>query len=369
MVLGAGGAYLYVNYLIGRFHRINVNVYPVVAGKPFNILEIGSDSRQGLSGKYAQLTGAGGISGQRSDVVKIMHVDPTKLTVSVVSIPRDTLVQLLAHQNLYTRYNRINVTYSDGPNLLVKTIEANFGIPINHVVQVSFAGVIKAANAVGGVYLNFPYKVRDAYSRLHQWPGCHLIKDFQALAVVRSRHYEYLYHGVWYADGTSDYGRIQRQDAFIRALANAVKIKTSNFDFFAIQALVKALPSGVAIDQSWSTNEILGDIGAFRHFNAANMHSYTLPTTSAGYVSPYGDVLVVNQPAAQRMLVKIFGDELKRPTAPPPNSHLQPNMPPVIGLPKSTSTSTTHHKKTGVTTTTDASQGYEFYNPRPCTPK
>ena len=100
---------------------------------------------------------------------------------------------------------------------MVKTITANFGIPINHVVQVDFAGFQDAVNALGGIYLDFPYPAKDAYSGLDiTTPGCQLLNGAQALAVARARHYEYYADGYWQYDGTSDFGRIQRQDVFIR---------------------------------------------------------------------------------------------------------------------------------------------------------
>ena len=119
--------------LCGTVHKV---CDPEVPGKPFNVLAIGSDSRAGLTGRLAEVTGAGSVGGQRSDVVKIFHVDPAAGTISVLSIPRDTVVTLLANQVLFGNYNRINVNYQNGPTLLVQTIEANFGIPINHVIQV-----------------------------------------------------------------------------------------------------------------------------------------------------------------------------------------------------------------------------------------
>jgi len=70
-------------------------------------------------------------------------------------------VTLLANQALYGNYNRINVNYGNGPALLVSTIKANFGITINHVVQVNFSGLINSAVAIGGVYLDFRYPVID----------------------------------------------------------------------------------------------------------------------------------------------------------------------------------------------------------------
>jgi len=80
-------------------------------------LEIGSDSRAGLTGKVAIATGASSTPGQRSDVVKIMHIDPEAGTISVLSIPRDTMVTLLANTSLYGNFNRINVNFDNGPSL------------------------------------------------------------------------------------------------------------------------------------------------------------------------------------------------------------------------------------------------------------
>jgi LCP family protein required for cell wall assembly len=376
LILGAGGIYLYGYYKFGQVHKIgtgnSLNPYPVVSGKPFNILEIGSDSRAGLSGHYLQLAGGNLVGGQRSDVIKIMHVDPTKHTVTIVSIPRDTLVTLLANQSIYTNYNKINVNYGNGPALLVRTIEANFGIPISHVVQVSFGGLINMAQAVGGVYMNFPYPSRDKFSQINiRHPGCQLLTGWRPLAVVRSRHFEWFQNGVWNSDPLSDISRIQRQDAFLRSLMNAIK---SKYSITNVNALINAVPNGVAIDDKFSFDELLGYAYDFRNFTSANLRTYTLPVYDPGHqIHPYGDVLLVDEPRAQKLLVKVFGHSLITATNPPPDANLQPVVVPNIPVSTTTTTkahhSTTKHKKkpTGTTTTTRP-PGYAFFNPVPCVP-
>ena len=68
----------------------------------------------------------------------------------------------------------------------MKTITDNFGIPINHVVQVDFSGFQDAVNALGGIYLDFPYPAKDTYSGLDiTTAGCQLLNGAQALAVAR----------------------------------------------------------------------------------------------------------------------------------------------------------------------------------------
>ena len=399
----AGGGYLYARYRFSQIPKMKVHhiSYPV-PGQPFNILSIGSDSRSGLSPKVAQETGATGVSGQRSDVVKIIHVDPVHKTITMLSIPRDTVVTLLANQSLYGKFNRINVNYANGPSLLAQTITANFGIPINHVMQVSFGGLINAAEAVGGVYLDFPTTAHDVLSGLAiTHPGCQLVNGFQALALARSRHYLYsptnrpfpkggalLYQNGnlsalaaegWYYDGTSDYGRIIRQNAFLRAMFARVKGSLDNP--LRINSFLANLPAGVSIDSTFTFNEMIGLALKFHSYNTATMQTYTLPN----YPGLLGgaDVLFVQEPQTQQLLTQIFGTTLRRPTNPPPIPSGATPQPPVIAVTTTTvarATTTAHSPKSGkkhtsttttthpVTTTTNPSQAAPSYDPVPCTP-
>jgi len=377
-----GGIYLYAQLKFDNIPKVAVpSEIPRISGQPFNVLIIGSDSRAGLTGNEAAQTGGSSVQGQRSDVVKIAHIDPGKGTIQMVSIPRDTLVTLLANQSLYTNYNRINVNYANGPNLLVKTIEANFGIPINHVVQVSFGGLINATEALGGVYLNFPYPAKDAYSGLNiKHTGCQLVDGFQALAVARSRHYEYFQNGQWVYDGTSDYGRIDRQNTFIRALIQSAKGK---YNPLTLNSFLSDLPQGITLDNEWSLDELIGLAFKFHSLNPAELATYTLPTISAGDISPYGDVLVEQQPEGQQLLVNIFGSQLEKPTNPPPNAQLQVIPPPDVTasttpiISTKTTTTTTKAKanattkattKVATTTTTVPGVTVPYFDPTNCTP-
>src|SRR5487761_408814 len=325
-----GGGYLYANWRFNAIPKIAVKdiTYPV-PGQPFNILAIGSDSRAGLTGKVAAQTGAstGSVSGQRSDVVKIIHVDPLKGTLTMLSIPRDTMTTLLANTSMYGKFNRINVNFGNGPSLLAQTITANFGIPIANTIVVSFGGLINAAQAIGGVYLDFPYPAKDPYSGLNiKHPRCQLVTGFEALAVARSRHYYWYQNGVWNYDGTSDFGRIDRQNAFLRAMLSRAK---GLYNPLTINSFLSKIPQGITLDSNFSLNELIGLALRFHGLNPASIQTYTLPTVSA-VAANVGDVLFVDQPAAQEMLVKIFGSQLIAPPNPPPNSALQAPMPPVV---------------------------------------
>jgi len=374
----AGGSYLYVQW---RFEKTNnlacgEGCLPTLSGEPFNILSIGSDSRAGLTGQMAHQTGAGSVGGQRSDVIKIIHVDPKAPSISVISIPRDTLVTLIPSlQKVFgSRFQRINVNLYDGskitagPAVLARTITANFGIPINHVVEVSFGGLANSVISLGGIWLKFPYKARDMYSGLHIYTqGCQHLSGMQALAVARSRHYEWYQSGRWYYDGTSDYGRIHRQDAFLRAMMLKAR---QVYNPLTLNSLLSNLPAGIQLDSSFSLNTLIGLAVKFHNYDPSLMKTYTLPVISPG-PNPYGSVLVVNQPAAQQLFVKVFGATLTAPATPPPNSHMQTPPPPVVPLPTTTTTmpgqtTTTvkHHKHTTTTIVNDGS----YFDPVPCVP-
>jgi LCP family protein required for cell wall assembly len=369
-----GGGYLYTNYRFDQIPKVKVaGELPQLTGKPFNILEIGSDSRAGLTGKVAIATGASSTPGQRSDVVKIMHVDPAAGTISVLSIPRDTMVTLLANQSLYGDYNRINVNFANGPSLLAQTITANFGIPIQHVIVVSFAGLINSIDAIGGIYLDFRYPAKDDYSGLNiKTTGCQLVTRFQALAVARSRHYEWYQNGVWNFDGTSDFGRIIRQDAFMRAMINRVR---GLYNPLSINSFLSKLPQGITLDDRFTLDELIALAVKFHGINPNSMLTYTLPT-NAGVNANVGDVLYVAQPAAQQMLVNLYGNTLLTPTNPPPNVALQTPLPPKETPTRTTSTTTTTLKKSAekskasptTTTTIAASQTTPTFDPVPCSP-
>jgi LCP family protein required for cell wall assembly len=369
-----GGSYLYARYRFDQIHKIKVSAEKVViSGKPFNVLVLGSDSRAGLTGPLADQAGPTSITpGQRSDVVMVWHVDPSTKKITILSIPRDTMITPTATlAQTVGQFNRINTAYDSGPNQLVQILENNFGIPINHVIQVNFAGFVGATNALGGVWMSFPYPAKDAYSGLNiPTTGCQLLNGSQALSVARSRHYYYYENGQWLYDGTSDFGRIQRQDAFLKSLVDAAK---SKYNPLTLNAFLGAIPQGVQIDSQFTLRELVGLALAFHGIDPNSIVTETMPTYDNGYVSPWGDVLFETQPDGQQMLVDIFGSQLMTPSTPPPNSALQTPLPPVV-----TTTTTTlpkpikpgkHATTTLPPTTVPPAAAAPSYDPVPCSPK
>ncbi len=373
LVLGVavvGGGYGYLWYRYNQINKVHISDEVAAAsGAPFTILVIGSDTRVGESSQAAQAFGSSSlVTGQRSDVVQLWRVTPSTKQIQIVSIPRDTVVSMLPPDVAqFGTYNRINSSYNSGANQLVKTITANLGIPINHVVQVDFSGFQDSVQALGGVYLDFPYPAKDAFSGLNiTTPGCQLLNGAQALAVARARHYEYYTDGYWHTDGTSDFGRIQRQDVFLKSLIAAAKSKVNPL---TVNAFIGSVHEGVTIDDSFGFNQLIGLALTYHSFDPTNLQGQTLPTEAANGFGDLGDVLTVQQPEAQQMLVNIFGSDLVAPTNPPPDAEGNPNPPPDITpttVPPASGGTPAGGSGTAPTTTTTVPP--PSFNPTTCSP-
>ncbi|MGH9098055.1 MAG: LCP family protein [Acidimicrobiales bacterium] len=360
VLVGAG--YGYVQY---RFHQVSkVTVKHLKAapvGKPFNVLLIGSDSRLGESSSDASHFGSSTVTtGQRSDVVKILHVDPATGQIRVLSIPRDTVIAVAGDTSQIGKYNRINATYNTGPDQLVQTIEADFGIAISHVVQIDFEGFRGAVDAIGGIWLNFPYPAKDVQTGLDiTTTGCQHVNGGYSLAVARSRDYEYYKNGYWQYDGTGDYGRIVRQNAFLKALINEAETK---YNPLTLNAFIGSVVQGVTIDSTFNVAGLISLAREFHAFASTSLVTATLPTYGAdsdvfGYL---GSVLYVQQPDADQVIAQFLGEAPEPVVTPPPD----PYGSPAATTTTSTGGSTTPTNATSTTTTTIPSD----FDPTPCTP-
>ena len=161
--------------------------------------------------------------GERSDTIMVLRVDPDADRVAVLSFPRDLYVDIAGSGSK----SRINSAYRrDDPQRLIDTIFENFGITIDHYIQVDFCAFKTLVDAVGGVAVPFEFPARDENTGLNvPTTGCFVFDGEHALAYVRSRHYEYEDppgSGEWSEDPSSDLGRVSRQQDFIRRTLSSI---------------------------------------------------------------------------------------------------------------------------------------------------
>ena len=304
MIVMTTGIYAYAQYRLAQIKTTNCRSCTAVAspGAPFDILLIGSDSRQFVDN--AQQTNSFGsaasVSGQRSDVTIVARVVPATRQVLILSIPRDLWVNIPGSVPNVSGYNRINSAFSNGPSLLAQTIQTDLGIPINNVAEVNFSGFSTMVDALGGITLNFPDLVYDNYSGLKiTTTGCQLINGTQALGLVRSRHLYYSTNGgkYYYYDGESDFSRIQRQDAFFQGVMARANSQITNP--IALNSFLGAVVSDLTVDTALKSK--LTSLAEEFHGVPANaLKTETLPTIP--FQNYAGDVLQEAQPYGSQMI-------------------------------------------------------------------
>jgi LCP family protein required for cell wall assembly len=304
--IGVGGLYVYANYRFDQIKKIHakhlVRSAAVSEQQPFNMLLVGSDSRAFVSNATQEnaFGNEANAGGQRSDVTMVARFDPAAKTVTVLSIPRDLWVDIPGNSDV-SGMNRINAAFDSGPDLLIQTIEQDLGIPINHYVSVNFPGFSGMVNALGGVTMDFPTEVKDQYTGLDvTTTGCQVVNGTTALELVRSRHLYYKNaNGSWEGDGLSDFSRIQRQDAFFRAVLE--KLNQVGLNPLTINSFIGAAVSNLTIDDTLSKGDLFNIAQDFRGLPSSHLVTETLPTL--GFTTSGGaDVLKEAQPYAQNVI-------------------------------------------------------------------
>ena len=246
-----------------------------------NFLLTGSDNGNCVdpNSPYAGAFGDRTSFGERSDTIMVIRVSPKDNQAAFLSFPRDLWVKIAGS----TRSNRINTAFErNNPNTLVDTIYQNFGIPIDHYVNVDFCAFKEIVDAVGGVSVPFLHETRDKKTGLYvPGPSCFAFTGDHALAYVRSRSgYSYFdtAKNEWVFDGTADLGRISRQQDFIRRAMQRALNKGSSSPRVANQLLNAALENVITDDQLTPTT-MLQLAQAMRNLDTSGIASYTIAFT------------------------------------------------------------------------------------------
>lgn len=245
-----------------------------------NFLLVGSDSREGIDptqSDFNVIGSAGDVGGQRSDTIMVLRHDKKTSTLSITSFPRDLWVRVGNGE----KSNRINATYNLGAAMLVRTVTANFGIPIHHYLEVNFQGFKDLVDAVGGVTLCAPYQARDTHIGLWVRKGCNRLTGIGALRYARSRHYQQRIKGKWVLEGTGDIGRSARQREFITLmLKQAAKYAAANP--FKAGDVIHAVTSTVTVDTSLDMPSFLKSMRPAANGDIANYGLEVYQDTEAG---------------------------------------------------------------------------------------
>lgn len=304
-LLAAAGVIGYARYRFEQIPRYgDITLARAATGDPQNFLLVGSDSREVLDnedGADAFFDGSEP-GGQRSDTVIIARVEPDEERVQMLSIPRDLWLPIAGTGT----ENRINTAYSEGRQVLIDTIEESLGVPINHYIEVDFAGFQRLVEAIDGVPMWFDTAMRDQQTGLVvNGAGCLTLDGDQALALARSRSLEFVEDGSWNTDPTGDLGRITRQqDLIMQAVRRAVSLDLTSASRF--NEMLDIGVDSLGIDEALTFDDLAGLALRFRDIDDDTVIHRTLPvedyTTDGGAA-----VLRIVEPDAQAVLDRFRG--------------------------------------------------------------
>jgi LCP family protein required for cell wall assembly len=287
-----------------------------------NFLVVGSDNRAGLT--KAQIrklhvgngTAANG-AGQRSDTMLIVHISKARNEVTVVSLPRDSLVTVPRWKDAAGKWHaaslqKLNAAFSfGGAPLAIKTIELATGVTINHYVEISFAGFVKMVDAVGTVTVCSPTAVRDKDSGLKLKKGQNVLNSTQAMAYVRARH----------AFATQDLARIDHQQQFLAALFKAATAKRILLNPLALNNFLGAALSSVTVDNHLSKASLIALAVRLRTVAAGGLQFLTVPIANNNFNAPgLGSTVKWNTVKAHLLFTRLQADEAINPSDIKPSS-------------------------------------------------
>ena len=285
VLLGAIAGYA-VWYYLDFEGDVQVGIDPVEPeddeAEPFNVLLVGSDSRQGLTEEEQQELGADDvdangqpIAGARADTLILAHIDPETNRVTMVQFPRDLYVPIASGGK-----NKINAALLEGRETLVETVEELSGLQINNYAEVNIAGFRDLVDAVDGVDVCIPEPIPfDSQTSLEVTEdeiGMVHFNGDDALRFVRSRKV--------FTEGEAigDFARIQNQQKFLAAAISKVTSPRTFLSLGKLRAIKDVGGRNLRIDDNTTLLELYRLLKRFRAFDPENYEAYTAPDLGFG---------------------------------------------------------------------------------------
>ncbi|MEU1281203.1 LCP family protein [Streptomyces sp. NPDC005805] len=264
-------------------------------------LIVGSDSREGMSAEEKKRLRTGSAEGKRTDSMMILAKCGSGNTM--ISLPRDSDVEIptfVGSESGKTfpgtgRRVKLNAAYAeDGPELLVRTVEHNTGLRIDHYAEIGFAGFANIVDALGGVEMNIEKGFKDKKSGADFKAGTQTLDGEQALAFVRTR----------YAFAGSDLDRTKNQQKFLSTLANQAATPGTILNPFKLYPTLGAGLDTLIVDKDMSLWDLGSMFFAMKGVSGGDGKSMNIPISGSR-----GGNLVWDKAKVQQLVKQIQNDE------------------------------------------------------------
>ncbi|MEU5464890.1 LCP family protein [Streptomyces althioticus] len=270
-------------------------------GAGTNYLIVGSDSREGLSAEDKKRLRTGSAEGKRTDSVMILHTGDNGPTL--ISLPRDSNVEIPTFKGSESgktyqgtgRQVKLNAAYAeDGPELLVRTVEFNTGLHIDHYVEIGFGGFANIVDSVGGVEIDIPQDIKDTKSGADLKKGKQTLNGEEALAFVRTR----------YALPGSDLDRTKNQQKFLSALANQVATPSTVLNPFRLYPTMGAGLDSLIVDKEMGLFDLADMFWSMKGVSGGEGTSMNMPLAGSS-----GGNLLWDKDKVKQLVSQLNNDE------------------------------------------------------------
>ncbi|MGC9378563.1 LCP family protein [Streptomyces sp. MH13] len=278
LVVTTVGTYFWADSKLNREVDLSKVIERPEAGEGTNYLIVGSDSREGMTDEQKKDLHTGSAEGKRTDSMMILHTGDNGSTL--ISLPRDSDVEIPSFVGSESgkkyegtgRHVKLNAAYAeDGPELLVRTIEHNTGLRLDHYVEIGFAGFANIVDAVGGVEMDIPQDIKDTKSGADLKKGKQTLNGEDALAFVRTR----------YALAGSDLDRTKNQQKFLSALASQVATPSTVLNPFKLYPTMGAGLDSLIVDKDMGLFDLAGMFWAMKSVSGGDGTSMNMPVSGS----------------------------------------------------------------------------------------
>ncbi len=273
----AYGAYRYYDAKVTRIALPSLHKGRTVTTGSYFLLA-GSDTRELPDGAQFQATGSAAVTGQRADTVILLHIPTGSAKATLMSFPRDSYLQIPAFTDkagvtTAAHYAKLNEAFAiGGADLLVKTIEALTGLPVDHYLQINFDGFRKIVDAVGGVTLCVGTTRSDNDSGDRLTAGTHPdVSGEVALAFVRDRK------GL----AAGDLARITDQQYFMSQVLKKVLAAGTLANPVRLTSLLNAATESLTADKSFGLSQLRTLASRLSNLDSSHVTFVTLPVLDA----------------------------------------------------------------------------------------
>jgi LCP family protein required for cell wall assembly len=243
-----------------------------------NILVYGDDSRAGLTPHEQYILRTGHDQTDNTDTIMLVHISPGRHDVTVLSIPRDTMVPMYTcasgpgytgqQADLNSDVMINSLLEIGGPTCLWETVEQVTGIRIDHFIGIGMLGFVKVVDDLGGVNVCVPYKVSDPVSGLNLKAGEQHINGIQALAFWRTRE----------DIGTgSDLERIQRDQFMSAQVVKGVLSSGLLSNPLSLLSVITDAAASMTTDSLMSVSDLVEIAESFHNLSSKNVQFITAP--------------------------------------------------------------------------------------------